>query len=110
MNAGTDNSLRAFISKQLVNYSWTVQEVEIEDTYRITVETTFETNVPAPVVTISPGVIDVADLTQLGQTKVVNLTLTNQGFIAAQQSEFNFSEHPFYAGGAGNDPADRDFR
>jgi len=96
VNAGTDNFLRVFISKQLVNYSWTVEEVEIEDTYRITVETTFETNVPAPVVTISPGRIDVADLTELGQTKVVNLTITNQGLIAADEGVFDFSEHPFY--------------
>ena len=85
-----------FISKQLVNYTWTVEEVEIEDVYRITIETTFETNVPAPVVTVSPPKIDVDDLTALGQTKVVNLTFTNQGFIGANDSKLDFSEHPFY--------------
>ncbi|MFC0018250.1 chitobiase/beta-hexosaminidase C-terminal domain-containing protein [Roseibacillus persicicus] len=96
VNAGVLTTELAFISKQLVTYTWTVEEVEIEDTYRITVETTFETNVPAPVVTLSPASIDVEDLRALGQGKVVNVTITNQGFIDAQNSEFEFSSHPFY--------------
>ncbi|MBB5353237.1 hypothetical protein HNR46_003492 [Haloferula luteola] len=94
--AGEQSEELVFISKQLVNYTWTVEEVEIEDVYRITVETTFETNVPAPVVTISPARIDVDDLVALGQSKVVNLTLTNQGFIAANEGLLDFSDHPFY--------------
>ena len=96
VNAGESNQHQVFISKQLVKYSWKVEEVEIEDIYRVEIETTFETNVPAPVVTISPSSFSVEDLIALGQTKTVNLTLTNHGFIAAQNSKFVFSEHPFY--------------
>ena len=96
VDAGQSTKHQIFISKQLVKYSWKVEEVEIEDIYRVAIETTFETNVPAPVVTISPSSFSVEDLIGLGQTKTVNLTLTNHGFIAAQNSKFVFSEHPFY--------------
>ena len=96
VNAGQNNTKQIFISKQLVKYSWKVEEVEIQDVYRVTIETKFETNVPAPVVTATPSAIDVADLVGLGQTKTVNITLENHGFIAAQHSKFRFSEHPFY--------------
>lgn len=96
VNAGDANRHQIFISKQLVKYTWKVEEVEIEDEYRVTIETTFETNVPAPVVTATPSNIDVGDLLGLGQVKIVNITLENHGFIAAQESKFRFSEHPFY--------------
>jgi hypothetical protein len=96
VNAGDANRQQIFISKQLVKYTWKVEEVEIEDEYRVTLETTFETNVPAPVVTVTPSTIDVGDLVALGQTKIVNVTLENHGFIAAQESKFRFSDHPFY--------------
>ena len=97
VNAGQNNTKQIFISKQLVKYSWKVEEVEIQDVYRVTIETKFETNVPAPVVTATPSAIDVGDLVALGQTKTVNITLENHGFIAAQHSKFRFSEHPFYS-------------
>jgi hypothetical protein len=96
VNAGQVVRHPVFISKQLVKYSWKVEEVEIQDVYRVKVETTFETNVPAPVVTATPSNFDVGDLVALGQTKTVNVTLENHGFIAAQESAFRFSEHPFY--------------
>ena len=97
VNAGQNNAKQVFISKQLVKYSWKVEEVEIEDVYRVTVETKFETNVPVPVVTATPSAIDVSDLVVLGQSKIVNITLENHGLIAAQHSAFDFSEHPFYS-------------
>ena len=94
--SGETNKHLVFISKQLVTYSWTVEQVEIQDIYRIKIETTFETNVPAPVVTVSPARLDVEDLVALGQSKVVNMTLTNHGFISADNGDLDFSQHPFY--------------
>ncbi|MEM9079785.1 MAG: putative Ig domain-containing protein [Verrucomicrobiota bacterium] len=96
VNAGELTSRQIFISRNVVTYNWTVEEIEIQDTYRITVETVFETNVPAPVITVSPGAIDVEDLVALGQTKVVNLTVENHGLISTSTGEFFFEEHPFY--------------
>jgi len=96
VTAGQPNAQEIFISKQLVKYSWKVEEVDIQDVYEVKIETTFETNVPAPVVTVSPGDFDVGDLTMLGQSKTINMTIENHGFIAAQHGEINFSSHPFY--------------
>ncbi len=96
VTAGQPNEQEIFISKQLVKYSWKVEEVDIQDVYEVKIETTFETNVPAPVVTVSPSDFDVGDLTMLGQSKTINMTIENHGFIAAQHGEINFSSHPFY--------------
>ena len=95
--SGTTNEISAFISRQTVRYTWTVERVEIEDRYRITIETEFEANVPAPVVTISPPVIDVADVLVVGQVKQVNLTIANHGLIAVDDTRLNFGTHPFYS-------------
>ncbi len=96
VNAGETTFRQIFISREYVSYTWKVEEVEIQDHYKISVETTFETNVPAPVVTVTPSVLDVEDLTELGQTKVINFTIENHGLIAANNGNFGFDKHPFY--------------
>jgi hypothetical protein len=97
LNAGQNSNRQVFISKQLVKYSWKVEEVAVQDVYRVSIDTKFETNVPVPVVTAMPSSIDVADLVALGQSKIVNITLENHGLIAAGNSRFRFTEHPFYS-------------
>ncbi len=94
---GATNSVSAFLSYQAVRYSWTVERIEIEDNYRITIETTFETVVPAPVVTVEPAVLDVGDLLVVGQTKQVNMTFRNRGLIRADDIKLGFTSHPFYS-------------
>ena len=96
LEPGTTNTVRAFLPKQTVTYTWTVVPVEIEDRYEITINTVFETNVPAPSVSISPGVIDVSSLDVPGDHMQVNVTLTNSGNIAAPDVELHFDEHPMY--------------
>ena len=95
--SGTTNEVSTFMSRQTVRYTWTVERIEIEDRYRITIETEFEANVPAPVVTISPPVIDVADVLVVGQVKQVNMTIQNHGLIAVDNTRLNFGTHPFYS-------------
>src|SRR6185503_12009341 len=73
------------------------ERIEIEDRYRITIETEFEANVPAPVVTVDPPVIDVADMLIVGQVKQVNMTIQNHGLIAVDNTRLNFGTHPFYS-------------
>ncbi|HNT15032.1 MAG TPA: CARDB domain-containing protein [Verrucomicrobiota bacterium] len=97
LEAGITNEVRAFLSYQAVRYTWTVERIEIEDRYRITIETTFETVVPAPVVTLDPPLLDVSDLTVVGQTKQVNVKFENHGLIAADDVKWSFSSHPFYS-------------
>ncbi|MCC5839216.1 MAG: chitobiase/beta-hexosaminidase C-terminal domain-containing protein [Opitutales bacterium] len=96
VNAGELNQEQIFISRRMVRYFWSVEEVETEDVYRATLRTTFETNVPAPVVVATPNTISVGDLENLGDRKTINVALENHGFIAAENAEFLFSDHPFY--------------
>lgn len=90
--AGQTNLFQAFVSYQTVQYTWTVVPIEIEDRYQITIETTFETVVPLPVVTIEPALIDLAeidaDLTQL------EVKITNHGLVAANNTHLGFPTHP----------------
>ncbi|MFM8004669.1 MAG: carboxypeptidase-like regulatory domain-containing protein, partial [Dolichospermum sp.] len=54
ISAGKTEDVQAFLSRQTVKYTWTVTPTEIEDRYTITIESTFETNVPIPTVVIEP--------------------------------------------------------
>lgn len=96
VDAGDSTFRQVFISREWVKYSWKVEEIELQDRYKISVETTFETNVPAPVVTVTPSILDLEDLTVLGQTKVINFTFENHGLINADHANLGFGQHPFY--------------
>ncbi len=86
VNAGEVNDLEAFLPRDVINYSWTVIPVDFEDTYNITIEAEFETNVPAPVVVIEPAFIDITDVELPIQ---VDLTITNYGLITADDYELS---------------------
>ena len=96
VSAAEPNDHLAFLSRETVTYVWTVTPTEIEDVTDITIETLFETNVPAPVVTLDPAVVDLIDLVNVGDTKVVNVTIENHGWIAAEEATFTFDSHPYY--------------
>ena len=79
---GITNSDEVFIAEQFVTYTWNVVQTTIQDTYQIQLQTTFATDVPAPVVTITaPSSIPTP---VLGQSASFNVTITNHGLIAAQ--------------------------
>ncbi|MFN3168758.1 MAG: CARDB domain-containing protein [Phycisphaeraceae bacterium] len=86
---------RVFISRNFVEYTWTVEEIEVEDRTRVTIDAVFQTNVPAPVV-VADFDIDLADLTTIGQTQQYTITYTNHGFIQAEDVAVRVSEHPYY--------------
>ena len=92
VRGGRTNDLEAFLSRQTVTYRWSVVPTTIEDRTRITIETTFETFVPAPVITIEPALIDLAGFS--GSVTQINLTIQNHGLVAAQEFKLNFPEHP----------------
>ncbi|TRT85785.1 MAG: hypothetical protein EWV82_06525, partial [Microcystis aeruginosa Ma_AC_P_19900807_S299] len=96
LDAGETENINAFLSRQTVQYKWTVTPTEIEDKYNITVESVFETDVPIPTVVIDPPLIDLEGLDVVGQVMQVDMTLTNHGLIAANDLKFSFSDHPFY--------------
>lgn len=96
ISAGQENNIRAFLPRETVSYNWTVTPTEVEDRTRITLETTFETNVPAPVITVSPGVIYFDDLTFHDNEAQVIFTITNHGLIATDDARLVLPEHPLY--------------
>ena len=55
---GVTNSDEVFIAEQFVTYTWNVVQTTIQDTYQIQLQTTFQTDVPAPVLTITAPVVD----------------------------------------------------
>ena len=78
---GKVNEQTVFLRTQLVTYKWTVLPRDFEDRTKIVIESVFQTNVPAPVVTVSPSLIDLNDV--VGNFKQIDMTLTNHGLIQA---------------------------
>ncbi len=87
---GKTNEFTAFIRTQLVRYNWKVEEIDIEEKAKITLETIFETTVPVPVVTIEPNSIDLTGIT--ADEHQVELKFTNHGLIAAQDVRLRFAD------------------
>jgi hypothetical protein len=84
------NSVQAFVSRQAVKYVWTVTPTQIEDRTQITIEAVFETNVPAPVLTVDPPVIDLGSLTEIGQKMQIDMSIWNHGLVAANKVKLLF--------------------
>jgi hypothetical protein len=91
---GITGQITAFLSRQLVRYEWTVTPTEIQDVYTVTLNTTFETNVPAPVVVVDPANVDLSAMVD-GRMQV-DFTVTNHGLIAAEEFYLAFNDHPRY--------------
>ncbi len=79
--AGGATNVVAFLPRETVRYSFTVTPTAVEDRYAFTVESTFETQVPIPVVTIEPATLDIAGRPE--DEFQVNYTIRNHGLIAA---------------------------
>ncbi len=95
IESGETMEVTAFISRDFVEYTWTVEEIAVEDRTRITIDATFETNVPAPVVVVDAS-IDLKDLDRIGETQLYEIKYTNHGLVQATDIAIFFDEHPFY--------------
>ncbi len=94
IKAGEDNEIKAFMPRETVKYSWTVTPTDIPDTTIITLEATFETHVPTPVVTVEPAVIDLASIPADQDVKQIDLKITNHGLVRAETPTLYFGTHP----------------
>ena len=92
LRGGRTNDFETFLSRETVQYHWSVVPATIEDRTRITLITEFETFVPVPVVTIEPALIDLKDFS--GSVTQINLTINNHGLVAAQDFVFDLPQHP----------------
>ena len=79
---GVTSNQSIFLEYTLINVEWSVREVTIEDRYEITLNATFETDVPAPVVMLQPTSINLPKMAP-GEVFQGELTLTNYGLIRA---------------------------
>ena len=70
------------LSYGAVTVEWEVREITLQDRYEVTTETIFETNVPAPVVTITPDQIALPNMCP-GDVYEVELIVENHGIISA---------------------------
>ncbi|BBO91770.1 hypothetical protein DSCOOX_49500 [Desulfosarcina ovata subsp. ovata] len=76
-----------FLEYNLVTVEWSVTETTIEDKYEIVLTATYETDVPAAVVVVSPTSIALPDM-QAGDVFNTEITLTNHGLIRADEVNF----------------------
>jgi|GEM_PF-1190706 len=90
------NTELAFLQRETVSYNWVVEEIDIEDRTRITIESTFETVVPVPVLVLENGILDLNDLRAVGQSKQIDMTIRNEGLINAINVRFQFPNSPDY--------------
>lgn len=82
----------AFLPRQAVTYTWVVAPTDIPDKYDFKLESTFETDVPMPVVTVDPPSLDLSKIT--ADKTQINVTIANHGLIAAQGVNLSFGSHP----------------
>ncbi len=94
LSAGIVNEATVFLNRELITYRFNVEPAEIEDKYNISIETVFETNVLAPVVTIDPpiGRIILFD----DQPTTINFNITNHGLIDAENTYLNFPVDSYF--------------
>jgi hypothetical protein len=96
VTSGQTNTIQAFLSRQTVTYTWTVVPTQIQDQTLLTVQTTFETDVPAPVIVPTPASLDLSALSQPGQFMDVPLTLANHGLIAVENVALSVNSSALY--------------
>jgi hypothetical protein len=85
--AGQTNGVTARLGKSLVSINFNVTPVPFTDRYEITLEQTFETRVPAPVITLDPPKYEF-ETNEPFETSVV-FELTNHGLISGFDNEIN---------------------
>ena len=86
--AGVTTNVVAFLSRQTVTYDFTVTPTTVADQYTFTINSTFETQVPIPVVTLEPASLDLSQYP--GNEFQVLYTVANHGLIDAEQVLLNF--------------------
>ena len=93
--------VRGFLPRQTVSYTWVVRPRPIQETYEFTLRADFVANLPMPVVTITPQVVNLDELeaavSVAGETSYT-YEVTNHGLIRADDFELELpTSHPFLA-------------
>ena len=86
---GMTTTASIVLEVKLVDVTWSVVPITIQDKYEIKITQTFATNVPLPVLVTDPPVINMPDI-QPGQVFNGEFTVTNYGLIAAVDVKVSF--------------------
>lgn len=95
VKAGLTVNERVFLDSQLISIEFSVTETTIRDEYNITLEATYQTQVPAPVVLLEPMSINLPDM-QVGEELTGELTLNNYGMVRADDVKFTLPQSDAY--------------
>ncbi len=77
-----------FLDYDLVTVEWSVTEITIQDKYDVTLNATYETQVPAAVVVADPSSVNLPNMAK-GDVFYGEFTLTNYGLIRADHLQVN---------------------
>jgi len=83
IKAGITISKPVFLNYNLVTVEWSVTEITLQDKYQITLNATYETQVPAAVVVVDPPSVVLPPNMAPGDVFYGEFTLTNRGLIRA---------------------------
>lgn len=92
---GITQNQPVFLDYNLVTVEWSVREITIQDRYEITLNATFETDVPAPVVVMQPGITNLPPM-KPGDVYYGELVLTNYGLVRADNVKSRFPTSDAY--------------
>ena len=84
-----------YLIDQLVTVQWSVVPTTITDTYEISLNATFETNVPAAVVAMTPTSVTLPDM-KAGDVFTGQYKMVNYGLIRAESMKLSLAESPYY--------------
>lgn len=84
--------INTIMNNVFVTFDWSVTPMTLVDKYDIKLEATFETQVPAPVITIDPA-YERLEL-EIGSTYVGEYRVTNHGLVALDDAKFGMAGAP----------------
>ena len=88
VHAGLTASERVFLDNELISIEFSVTETNIRDEYQLSLEATYQTQVPAPVVLIEPLSIKLPNM-QVSEEITGEITLSNYGLVRADNLKFS---------------------
>ena len=95
ISPGAHLQRRLFLNYNPVSFTWSVTPVTFEDRYDIELTTTYETEVPLPVVICEPGFVELPAMCA-GQVYTGEFRLTNHGLVASENVKLPLPEADEY--------------
>ena len=87
IKSGVASSETSFLDYTLVTVEFAVNETTIQDRYEVRLIATYQTEVPAPVIVMEPGAVNIPDM-QVGEIYTGELSITNYGLVRADKVTF----------------------